>query len=282
MQHTLLVLLLQPLQPRVWQTAHKLLRRSSGRAQAQAEASLPQSPMWPATPLVFCQQAGGGAGAGGGEMTPEAAEERAAAAQAAEERRGAMLSQVPRPPGRSLLRCVQSGATTTPTDMECPGPTGGECSERRRRGRARRRALPAAWRARGRCRLRAGAARPHARAARCGGAPRADQALRRARRRCCCSSATLYPTLVTCMLSRARQVLLPAARERLARIALVKPDKARGVEDLVLQAAQRGQIVERARPTQCTTLRMLSCRWWSPRAVQTVHGYRTWFASYVH
>ena len=41
------------------------------------------------------------------------------------------------------------------------------------------------------------------------------------------------------------QVLLPAARERLARIALVKPDKARGVEDLVLQAAQRGQIVER-------------------------------------
>lgn len=43
------------------------------------------------------------------------------------------------------------------------------------------------------------------------------------------------------------QVLLPAARERLARIALVKPDKARGVEDLVLQAAQRGQIVERVR-----------------------------------
>lgn len=45
----------------------------------------------------------------------------------------------------------------------------------------------------------------------------------------------------------AAQVLLPAARERLARIALVKPDKARGVEDLVLQAAQRGQIVERVR-----------------------------------
>ena len=45
------------------------------------------------------------------------------------------------------------------------------------------------------------------------------------------------------------QVLLPAARERLARIALVKPEKARGVEDLVLQAAQRGQIVERVRST---------------------------------
>ena len=44
-------------------------------------------------------------------------------------------------------------------------------------------------------------------------------------------------------------MLLPAARERLARIALVKPEKARGVEDLVLQAAQRGQIVERVRST---------------------------------
>ncbi|CAL8469228.1 g8769 [Coccomyxa elongata] len=40
------------------------------------------------------------------------------------------------------------------------------------------------------------------------------------------------------------QVLQPQARERLARIALVKPDKARGVENLVLQMAQRGQITE--------------------------------------
>lgn len=30
-----------------------------------------------------------------------------------------------------------------------------------------------------------------------------------------------------------------------ARIALVKPDKARGVEDVVLRAAQMGQIVEK-------------------------------------
>lgn len=30
-----------------------------------------------------------------------------------------------------------------------------------------------------------------------------------------------------------------------ARIALVKPDKARGVENLVLQMAQRGQITEK-------------------------------------
>jgi len=34
------------------------------------------------------------------------------------------------------------------------------------------------------------------------------------------------------------------ARERLARIALVKPEKARSVEDGVLRMAQRGQISE--------------------------------------
>ena len=52
-------------------------------------------------------------------------------------------------------------------------------------------------------------------------------------------------------------MLLPAARERLARIALVKPDKARGVEDLVLQAAQRGQIVERVRACRPFLLKVL-------------------------
>ncbi|XP_074580013.1 uncharacterized protein LOC141836424 [Curcuma longa] len=41
------------------------------------------------------------------------------------------------------------------------------------------------------------------------------------------------------------QILSTEARERLARIALVKPDKARGVEDVVLRAAQTGQITER-------------------------------------
>lgn len=40
-------------------------------------------------------------------------------------------------------------------------------------------------------------------------------------------------------------VLQPEARQRLARIALVKPDKARGVENLVLSMAQRGQIREK-------------------------------------
>ena len=34
------------------------------------------------------------------------------------------------------------------------------------------------------------------------------------------------------------------ARERLARIALVKPEKARAVEDSVLKMEQRGQIAE--------------------------------------
>lgn len=33
----------------------------------------------------------------------------------------------------------------------------------------------------------------------------------------------------------------------MARIALVKPDKARGVEQIILQAAQRGQIGEKVR-----------------------------------
>jgi programmed cell death protein 5 len=37
-------------------------------------------------------------------------------------------------------------------------------------------------------------------------------------------------------------VMHPDARERLQRIALVKPDKARGVEDMILQMAQRGQL----------------------------------------
>ncbi|KAL3161992.1 hypothetical protein ABBQ38_009068 [Trebouxia sp. C0009 RCD-2024] len=41
------------------------------------------------------------------------------------------------------------------------------------------------------------------------------------------------------------QVLQPSARERLARIALVKPDKAKGVENMVLQMAQRGQLNEK-------------------------------------
>ncbi|XP_050230653.1 uncharacterized protein LOC126679729 [Mercurialis annua] len=41
------------------------------------------------------------------------------------------------------------------------------------------------------------------------------------------------------------QILSSEARERLARIALVKPEKARSVEDLLLRAAQMGQIVEK-------------------------------------
>ncbi|KAH7545117.1 hypothetical protein FEM48_Zijuj01G0059100 [Ziziphus jujuba var. spinosa] len=41
------------------------------------------------------------------------------------------------------------------------------------------------------------------------------------------------------------QILSTEARERLARIALVKPEKARSVEDVVLRAAQMGQIAEK-------------------------------------
>ncbi|CAF1709812.1 unnamed protein product [Brassica napus] len=43
------------------------------------------------------------------------------------------------------------------------------------------------------------------------------------------------------------QILSSQARERIARIALVKPEKARGVEDVILRAAQMGQIVEKVR-----------------------------------
>ncbi|PSC68378.1 DNA-binding protein isoform X1 isoform A [Micractinium conductrix] len=40
-------------------------------------------------------------------------------------------------------------------------------------------------------------------------------------------------------------VLQPAARDRLARIELVKPDKARAIEDMILMAARRGQLQEK-------------------------------------
>ncbi|CAH9121927.1 unnamed protein product [Cuscuta epithymum] len=41
------------------------------------------------------------------------------------------------------------------------------------------------------------------------------------------------------------QIMTSEARGRVARIALVKPEKARGVEDLILRAAQVGQIKEK-------------------------------------
>ncbi|KMZ57238.1 putative Programmed cell death protein, putative (Dna-binding apoptosis-relatedprotein, putative) [Zostera marina] len=41
------------------------------------------------------------------------------------------------------------------------------------------------------------------------------------------------------------QILSSESRERLARIALVKPEKAKGVEDIVIRSAQMGQITEK-------------------------------------
>ncbi|KAF2074763.1 hypothetical protein CYY_003951 [Polysphondylium violaceum] len=41
------------------------------------------------------------------------------------------------------------------------------------------------------------------------------------------------------------QILTPQARERLSRIAMVRPEKARQVEDLIIAAAQRGQLAEK-------------------------------------
>ncbi|GHP07565.1 hypothetical protein PPROV_000630700 [Pycnococcus provasolii] len=43
------------------------------------------------------------------------------------------------------------------------------------------------------------------------------------------------------MLARCMQ---PAARERLHRVALVKPEKARGVEQMILMMASKGQLME--------------------------------------
>nr|VDC98122.1 unnamed protein product [Brassica oleracea] len=50
------------------------------------------------------------------------------------------------------------------------------------------------------------------------------------------------------------QILSSQARERIARIALVKPEKARGVEDVILRAAQMGQIVEKVSEERLITL----------------------------
>ncbi|KAN0031454.1 hypothetical protein ACTFIV_005318 [Dictyostelium citrinum] len=41
------------------------------------------------------------------------------------------------------------------------------------------------------------------------------------------------------------QILTPDARERLSRIAIVKPEKSRQVEDLIIRAAQTGQLTEK-------------------------------------
>ncbi|MCO5591105.1 hypothetical protein L7F22_045082 [Adiantum nelumboides] len=50
------------------------------------------------------------------------------------------------------------------------------------------------------------------------------------------------------------RVLSAEARERLSRIALVKPEKARGVEDLLLRSAQMGQITEKVSEERLITL----------------------------
>lgn len=50
------------------------------------------------------------------------------------------------------------------------------------------------------------------------------------------------------------QILQPSARERLARIGLVKPEKAKGVETMVLQMAQRGQLNEKVSESRLISL----------------------------
>lgn len=50
------------------------------------------------------------------------------------------------------------------------------------------------------------------------------------------------------------QILQPSARERLARIGLVKAEKAKGVENIVLQMAQRGQLNEKVSESRLISL----------------------------
>ncbi|GJP50796.1 hypothetical protein CLOM_g9959 [Closterium sp. NIES-68] len=50
------------------------------------------------------------------------------------------------------------------------------------------------------------------------------------------------------------QLMDSSARERLARIALVKPEKARAVEDLIIRGAQTGQLAERVSESRLITL----------------------------
>lgn len=50
------------------------------------------------------------------------------------------------------------------------------------------------------------------------------------------------------------QILQPSARERLARIGLVKPEKAKGVENMVLQMAQKGQLNEKVSESRLISL----------------------------
>ena len=50
------------------------------------------------------------------------------------------------------------------------------------------------------------------------------------------------------------QILTNETRERLNRIAMVKPEKARGVEDLLIQSARKGQLRGKVTETQLIEL----------------------------
>ena len=50
------------------------------------------------------------------------------------------------------------------------------------------------------------------------------------------------------------QILLPPAKERLARIAIVKAEKARAIEDMIIQMAQRGQLKSQVNEQQLIDL----------------------------
>ncbi|MEW5299154.1 MAG: hypothetical protein WDW38_005042 [Sanguina aurantia] len=49
-------------------------------------------------------------------------------------------------------------------------------------------------------------------------------------------------------------LLTPDARERLSRIALVKPDKARSIESMIISAAQRGALTEKITEDRLKTM----------------------------
>lgn len=63
-------------------------------------------------------------------------------------------------------------------------------------------------------------------------------------------------------------------RGAVARIALVKPDKAKGVENMVLQMAQRGQLNEKVILLErCTVLSLVKSSLTMPAVFLTLHAY---------
>jgi programmed cell death protein 5 len=72
------------------------------------------------------------------------------------------------------------------------------------------------------------------------------------------------------------QLLTGAARERLSRVALVKPEKARGVEDLIISAAQRGQVSTVDEPQLISLLEQIKDKEQKEQTKVTIQRKKVW------